>query len=94
MWRLDLRMEAGVGIGKDLDGLDMTGDYPQEYPNVEAYVHARWGIPLHNLREMRAAALIVRRLVGLVRASAQFNTDDSALMARLERWGNVSAIVV
>jgi len=24
MWRLDLRMEAGVGIGKDLDGLDMT----------------------------------------------------------------------
>jgi len=41
MWRLDLRMEAGVGIGKDLDGLDMTGDYPQEYRVTPACARAR-----------------------------------------------------
>jgi len=92
-WRLDLRMEGGVGIGKDLEGLDTTGDYPQGYPSVEAYAHAEWGIPLHNLREMRAAAQIVGRLVALMRESVQFNTNDTALKARLERWGNVSAIV-
>jgi hypothetical protein len=87
-------MEDGIGIGRDLSLLEMSGDLPPGHRDFASFVHATWRFPRHYVVAMMNASGIVDRLAGTATVQEEPTVADLAFRERVARWGNVSAVLL